>query len=177
MYTLCFTGHRQIQGQYYNGSANGAGVWANIYHALYAQILFAYDKRNVTTFIAGGALGVDMLASQAVLGLKALRPEVKLVIARPFPSQACKWPKSMQTLAAAINGHAEVTDVSSDPYDPKKMIIRDQWMVDRSDYVLAVKEADKIDGGTVKTIQYARVKQKMLGVMDPITLNIVWSKG
>ncbi|HLD89879.1 MAG TPA: SLOG family protein [Patescibacteria group bacterium] len=177
MYTMCFTGHRQLQDQYYNGNANGTGIWANVYRALYAQILFACEKRAVTTFIAGGAIGVDTVAAQAVLALKVVHPEVKLIIARPFPSQASKWSRSTQELAAAINKHAEIVDVSPDPYSPHKMQIRNQWMIDNSQCVLAVQQPDKPAGGTANAVQYAKIKQKLIGILDPFTLNVSWSKG
>ena len=177
MFTLCFTGHRQLHGQYYNGNVNSPGIWTDVYKTLYALCESAHTSCNVTRFIAGGAIGVDTLAAQVVLALKVKYPSIELIIARPFPSQACKWPKQSQSLSEAICRHAtSIVDVSPDPYAPAKMQIRNQWMVDNSDYLLAVRDLTIIKGGTANAIQYATIKQKVVvGVLDINTLTTEWS--
>lgn len=173
--TVCFTGHRKLHDQYYDGSIEKPGIWTDVYLALYVTIDQLYKECKVRNFIAGGAIGVDTVAAQAVIALKAVYPDVQLIIARPFPSQACKWPKQSQSLAAAIEGHANVIDVSPDPYSPQKMQVRNEWMIDRSHYVLAVKQHDIIQGGTANAIQYAKVKRRTIGVLNPNTLTTEWT--
>lgn len=172
--TVCFTGHRKLHEQYYNGSVDKPGIWTDVYRALYAILEQMYKECMVRNFIAGGAIGVDTLAAQAVLALKAVYPDVQLIIARPFPSQASKWPKQSQALAIAIEKNANVIDVSPDPYAPQKMQVRNEWMIDRSHYILAVKEADIIKGGTANALQYAKVKRRTIGILNPNTLTTEW---
>ena len=50
------------------------------------------ESYGINTFISGGALGVDQWAAEAVVLLREEHPDIKLIIARPFPSQADKWP-------------------------------------------------------------------------------------
>ena len=53
--------------------------------------LEALAARGVIYFGAGGALGFDTLAAEAVIRLQRTRPQVKLILVLPSPDQTRGW--------------------------------------------------------------------------------------
>jgi len=126
------------------------------------------------TFISGGALGVDQWAAREVLLHRAFKPEIKLIIARPFPSQPTAWPKQAQKEFSEIIDMAnEVVDVCKDPYAPWKMQRRNEWMVDQSEFVMSVWLGIE-SGGTWNCIRYALAHKKQVRVINPDTGGVSW---
>ncbi|RLF65867.1 MAG: hypothetical protein DRN30_03200 [Thermoplasmata archaeon] len=153
MTTMCFTGHRPpgIDGYHDTMSPKEVGITGQLVELIKAM-------QGVDTYISGGALGVDQMAALAVIFVRDQVPgyeNIRLTIARPFPSQASKWPaKSQEYLESLCSKANEVVDVSEDPYAPYKMEVRNHWMVDRSLYVAAVWNQQQT-GGTYNCINYA----------------------
>ena len=161
--TVCATGHRpkDLPGGY--GGNKALSEMIN-------NIVGLMIETGYNTFISGGALGVDTYFADAVLLHKTFTPEIKLVIARPFPSQSCKWPSESQEHFNDICSNAdEVVDVSPDPYSPAKMQIRNEWMVKHSGLVLVV-WSGKRSGGTWNCIQSAQKLGRRLYFLNPYTL-------
>ena len=55
------------------------------------EIINFIEKEDVTLFITGMALGVDLYAAEIVLDLKARYPSITLESAIPCETQAVKW--------------------------------------------------------------------------------------
>ncbi|RLI53077.1 MAG: hypothetical protein DRP09_16600 [Candidatus Thorarchaeota archaeon] len=151
------------------------------YHQIFVDtltnILRELNDVSYYTFISGGALGTDQLAAKAVLNLKKEGRPAHLIIARPFPSQSSKWPApSRQVLEILCNKADQVVDVSPDPYSPQKMQVRNEWMVDNSNTVMAVWGGAK-KGGTWNCIQYAAAQGKVPMWLDPFTFNVSTVEG
>lgn len=163
--TACFTGHRP----------NGFGpsnkpmfqIQKEISSLLRSAITYLYDN-GYRTFISGGALGVDQWAAYEVIDLRNQDPDVKLIVAKPFPSQDIQWPeyarKEFEIICASAD---EVIDVSPDPYATWKMHARNSFMVDKSSAVVAVKIPDVMSGGTASCCAYAERKGKNIIYIDP----------
>lgn len=158
MTTACFTGHRQLNGQYYNRS-NPSTDWVMLRNYLNTVLMGLTTQESNPTdhFISGLAIGVDTLAAECVGHMRTfVKTPIKLTGAMPFPSQPSKWPQQTQDhfqyICALCN---EVVTVSPDPYHPSKMKIRNEWMVDHSDYVIAIWSGIE-KGGTWNCITYAR---------------------
>ena len=71
--SCCFTGHRKIP-QRKSGQ---------IQERLRNEIVTAIQN-GYTFFYAGGAIGFDTMAAQAVLELKAQYPHIKLILVLPL---------------------------------------------------------------------------------------------
>lgn len=100
-------------------------------------------------FISGMALGWDQAVARA-----ALRLGFTFTAAIPFFGQESKWPKSSQReYRDLIHQAKEVVTVSDGRYAPWKMQVRNEWMVDRADVVLAL--WDGSNGGTANCVRYA----------------------
>lgn len=168
--TLCFTGHRPTQLGGYTG-AKAQEIQKNLFEHLARVVIRAADK-GFTTFISGGAQGTDQIAAEAVIKCKGtiLHQHIKLVIARPFPNQHIKWPQYGQKRFFDIIEKADkVVDVSPGPFTIPKMQIRNEWMVDRSESVVAVWSGQQ-KGGTWNCIQYAKKMQKYILILKLVTL-------
>lgn len=106
-------------------------------------------KGDVTRVISGGALGWDQALAEA-----ALRLNLPLTLALPFPGFWSKWPKrSQDNLEYMVSRADKVVYVCEEGYAPWKMQERNKWMVDNSDSVLALWNGT--DGGTANCVRYA----------------------
>ncbi len=100
--------------------------------------------------ISGMALGYDQYFAQACLELA-----IPLIAAIPCEGQEKIWPESSQKIYHDILAQAaEVVIVSPGSYAPEKMKIRNHWMVDRCDKLLAA--FDGSPGGTGECVSYAQ---------------------
>ena len=172
-FTLCFTGHRPQSLGGFSGPV-AEKVKAAVQVALHSAIKRAIGV-GYSTFISGGALGIDQWAARQVLGLREEFTHIKLIIARPFPSQHSKWlPHSAQEFMEICNAADQTVDVSPDPYSPQKMQVRNEWMVDRSHSVIAVYKGGT--GGTKNCIDYTLRQGKYILTIDPFTMAEEWVK-
>ena len=80
-YTACFTGHRPQSLPC--GSSETHLACLKIKHQLKRLIVGLIEKKNVTHFISGAALGVDTWAAEIVLELKNKYPNITLEAAIP----------------------------------------------------------------------------------------------
>lgn len=155
--TVAFTGHRPTKLGGYDES-NPIAVYVK---TELRKEIERFIEEGFTTFISGGALGVDQMAAEIVIEKKA-----DLIIARPFPSQHVKWIPSAQKRFFAILAQArDVIDVSPDPYQIWKMQTRNIWMVDHSSFLIAV--YDGSGGGTGNCIEYAQKIGRPIRVINP----------
>lgn len=162
--TVCFTGHRpKSMGTSYDGSdPKGKAIIDALQAAIYQAVAI-----GVREFISGGAVGVDQWAAEKVLAAKVPFPDLRLVIARPFPSQSAAWPeRGRQYFDGLLKRADRVVDVSPDPYSASKMIVRDHWMVDQSRFVIAVWNG-VMPSGTGATVAYAESQGKSVMRYNP----------
>lgn len=111
--------------------------------------------------ISGMALGFDMwLANVAIL------LGIPFIAAVPFAGQEKAWPdKSQRVFNKLLEKAAEVVIVSEGGYTAAKMQVRNEWMVDRADKVIAV--WDGTPGGTGNCVEYAKKTGKEILRIDP----------
>lgn len=168
---ICFTGHRPDKLGGYEGE-KALAIQVPLQERLIDIVRRAIEG-GFDTFISGGAIGVDQMGIEAVLHHKRAGAKIKLVIAKPFPSQGSKWPPHVQArFENYCNAADEVVDVSPDPYDREKMQVRNEWMVDRSEAVIAVYNGGR--GGTGNCVAYARKQYMAVLAVNPYTLVEKW---
>ena len=151
--TCCFTGHRP---QFFPwGSNTGDPAAAKMLRALESEILQAIAD-SYTTFLYGGALGVDAWAAEIVLRLRKNLP-LTLMAILPFPGYNADVTENSyrQTIAASdrIFCVEPVRRMAA-------LAARDRYMIDRSSRLIAVyDEHSRIHSGTWRALCYARKKQ------------------
>lgn len=142
MSTCCFSGHRNLPPD--SESA--------IVRELDRVVSAAYSH-GYTDFWAGGALGFDTLAAEAVLRLRASHPAVQLRLALPCPQQADSWPRAARRRYDDIRLAADEVYYASDSWNSYCMSARNRYMADRSDLVICFFTGEA--GGTANTVKYA----------------------
>ena len=141
----CFTGHRQI------ASDDLAGLQKRLQKAMKYFI-----KQGVTDFYAGGALGFDTLAVQAVLKARRFHPQVRLILALPCHDQDARWKEADRRLYASILQKADQVVYFSERYTRSCMFERNRYLVDHSDICICYCASE--EGGTAYTVHYAEHK-------------------
>lgn len=116
--------------------------------------------------ISGMALGVDQWAAEICLELG-----IPLTAAVPFVGQEKIWPvSSVVKFNEILDKATEKVIVSPGGYAAWKMQVRNQWMVDNSDKVIAVFDGSK--GGTGNCVEYIKKVGKPLIIVDPVKKEI-----
>lgn len=157
----CFTGHRPDKLNGYNPKDNKELLWK-----LRSFVVQHIEEKNVKTFITGMALGIDTWSALIVLKLKEQYSDLKLIAAVPCQNHSDKWTKeSRDQWQYIIDRCNEVVYVSNEPYTKWCMQKRNKWMVDKSDYVIAV--WDESPGGTENCVKYAIKTEKEITYINP----------
>lgn len=150
---ICGTGHRP-------NKLNGYSEQA--FSELTDLATTALIKLSPNKVIAGGAIGWDQALANAAYSLG-----IPLTLAYPFKDFHCKWPRDsvgykfhreMELVAELLTKPVEIIYVSEPGYAAWKMQVRNKWMVDHSDSVLAL--WDGSSGGTANCVAYADKKGK-----------------
>jgi uncharacterized phage-like protein YoqJ len=161
------TGHRPHKLFGYNSNTAGN---QRIIGSIRKEII-RHIEIGVDTFISGMALGIDMWFAIEVIKLKEVYPHIKLICAIPCAGQESTWKLLSQIEYKVILSKADkVIYVSEKEYGGRCMLDRDEWMVDRSRYLIAVWNGDT-DGGTYHTYKYARGKKREITRIDPYGLS------
>ena len=153
--TVALTGHRpdKLYGYDLYGDER--------YQKLANQILKVLRDSNATCCISGMALGADTL-----FALIALKNGFNLECAIPCRNHSSKWLKSSRDMYDDIISKAnKVTLVTDAPYNPYLMQVRNQYMVDNCDLLIAI--WDGTSGGTGNCVKYAKSVNKPMVIIKP----------
>ena len=145
--SVCFTGHRKI-----------LGVHTHILPIRLDRAIQNLIRLDYCNFIAGGAVGFDMIAAEAVLAARELNPRITLFLALPCRDQTARW-KNPSDIARyqRLLEEANAVHYIQDTYSSSCMHKRNRWMIDNSAVCVAYLN-DAASGGTAYTVHYARVK-------------------
>jgi len=141
--TCCFSGHRNIP----------AEKRETIYQRLKTEIKNLVQN-GYTDFLAGGALGFDTLAAEAVLNLKTYFPKIRLVLILPCISQEKYWSDDDKIKYEEIKFLADEVYYTSQTYFNGCMHKRNRYLVDKSSVCICYMTDTK--GGTAFTVSYAQ---------------------
>lgn len=140
--TGCFTGHRHIP----------AAALPAVRRQLDQEIA-RYAAAGIRQFCAGGALGFDTLAAQAVLRQRCGDPRLSLTLCLPCRDQDRQWPEEDRRVYASILAQADHIDYVTEQYAPGCMQQRNRRLVDQSSVCICY--CIRRQGGTAYTVQYA----------------------
>ena len=128
------------------------------------------EKESVTHLISGVALGADTYAANIVLNLKAQYPGITLKCAIPCETQAVKFNERDRDIYYDLLAKCDKETLLQQNYTSDCMQKRNEYMVDNSDYVIAVWNGKP--SGTGNTVKYAKKKNKVVLLVDPQILKI-----
>ena len=155
-YITCFTGHRP---EAFTWGADNDDSRCKI---LFNRLEDAIDDliaKGCTHFIAGNALGIDTWTSEIVLEKKKTNLNLILEIAQPYEGHNARREEIKTILEKADIVHPVSTkERRNDAY-----LDRNKYMVDKSDFVVAIfDDSDPHSGGTWHTLDYAMQKGKIV---------------
>lgn len=137
------------------------------------QIIELYDK-GVTCFYVGGSLGVDMWAGEIVLRLKE-QPgyeRIELVVVVPYKGHDLNWDERSRKRLEFLMKYSMRTITAGTDKNNESYIKRNYYIVDNTDYVLAIcDEHTIISKETKKMILYAKEKHRIIILIHPDTVN------
>jgi len=161
--TVCFTGHRPQTITYLWDETSQQSL--ELKSKIKKAIIHLIENKDVKHFISGMALGVDMIAAEIVLELKDEYPEITLECAIPCETQASKWSEKYRYRYFKIVEMSDKETLLQTHYTADCMHKRNRYMVDNSDYVIAV--WDGSPSGTGKTVVYAKENNKTILQIKP----------
>ena len=161
--TACFTGHRPQTITYLWDESSQQAL--ELKSRIKKAIVYLIENKNVKHFISGMALGVDMIAAEIVLDLKKKYPNITLECAIPCETQANKWTVKYRDRYFSIIEKSDKETLLQTHYTADCMHKRNRYMVDNSDYVIAVWNGSP--SGTGKTVLYAKENNKQIIQIKP----------
>lgn len=168
--TACFTGHRYKSFHFKTDEAHEDCL--KIKQLMKEQIINLRENYKVIQYISGMALAVDQWAAEIVLELKEDNPFITLHCALPSEHQTNGWTEKQQDRYFKILRKCDKETWVQDDYTPDCFMKRNKFMVDNSDFVLAVWNGQK-SGGTYQTISYAKKLRKKIIIIDPINFIVI----
>ena len=154
LHRCCFTGHRPEKLFL---------VDREIIKELEREIKAAIE-RGYTTFISGMARGVDIWAAEIVLKLRKQNKDLHLICASPYEGFEARWSQDWQKRYKKIIKKSDYVKYVSPEYSPACFQIRNEYMVDHSNLLIAVYNGEA--GGTRNTINYAKKKDIEIIVVE-----------
>lgn len=159
----CFTGHRPQTITYLWDESSPQSL--ELISRIKKAIVYLIKEKGVTHFISGMAIGVDMIAAEIVLDLKKKYPTITLECAIPCETQANKWTEKYRDRYFSIIEMSDKETLLQTHYTADCMHKRNRYMVDHSEYVVAV--WDGSPSGTGKTVMYAKENNKEILQIKP----------
>lgn len=146
MFTCCFTGHRP----------NKMELGENEIKPLLEKAIDNAIADGYVTFITGMARGTDIWAAEIVLKKKKTNKNLHLICALPHPNFESRRSITEEMRFNEIIKNADLIKEINDHYFTGCYQVRNEWMVDRSNLVIAVFNGQK--SGTKNTVDYAKQK-------------------
>ena len=163
------SGHKPTRFKWkYNENNNGC---KRLKRRVRDQLIRLYEQ-GVRRFYLDGSLGVDIWAGELLLELKE-QPEysdIELVLVLPFPRHDAEWDKvSRQRLSRLRQRSTEVVVAGTSENPPAvNFKLRDQYLINHTDCVLAVYDNNPEDRSAVnRVVTYARRKNMPITLLHP----------
>ena len=160
--TIAFTGMREPFGK--NNKKNYT-YFSKLKNIIKEVLVTFIEKEYVTHFINGLAIGSDQLCASVVIELKK-DYKITLEAAIPCFNQDMYWNDEDKINYQKILSLCDTKNyITAGNYTKICMHIRNRYMVDNSDIVIAIWNGKS--GGTEKTVKYAKTKKKPIIIINP----------
>ena len=148
--SCCFTGHRPQKLPWGYDELDPRCIE---FKNKLSAVIYAVYESGIKHFICGMALGCDMYCAEAVIELKKRFADITLEAAVPYDGQEVKWAESSRKRYRSILMKCDKTTLIQDAYSPGCMMMRNKYMVDNSNVLIACYNGSS--GGTWNTVKYA----------------------
>lgn len=151
-----------------------APLCRSIKKAIAEQIKLLYDK-GVRIFYVGCAVGVDTWAAEILIDLKqqAEFSDIELFRVIPFPDHTEKFTDGQKKRYAYILKHCTHNETINRHYSPVAYKRLNYFMVDKSQYLIAVHDQDKNEqSGLRQMLNYAIKNNLQITFINPDTAQV-----
>ena len=139
-----FTGHRDLP------------VDEGVLRAAIRRHITALYADGFTDFLSGGAMGFDLLAAEAVLELRPILPEMRLLMILPCEGQDRAYPPADKLRYRAALDQADLVRYTSHTYYKGCMLTRDRVLAEAADFCLCW--LTRSTGGTAYTVRQCALR-------------------
>ena len=146
LHRCCFTGHRPDKME----------LGKKEIKPLLEKAIDDAISEGYVTFITGMAMGTDIWAAEIVLERKKVNNDLHLICALPHPNFESRRSMTEKMRFNKIIKKADIVKDINDHYFTGCYQVRNEWMVDRANLVIAVFNGKK--SGTKNTVDYAKRK-------------------
>lgn len=159
--SVCFSGHRpeKLPGKGIPDDPQTKYIKDLIGNKIQICICEGY-----TYFISGVARGIDLWAAKLVIDYRTINPQIKLICVKPVANQGYNFPEEDKLLYDDVVANADTVICTSESYRRSCYMIRNKYMVDNSDLLIAFVKEYK--SGTGQTIKYASGLGKKTDITD-----------
>ena len=140
----CFTGHRPDKMEFGEKEIK----------PLLEKAIDEAISKGFVTFITGMAMGTDIWAAEIVLDRRKKNKDLHLICALPHPGFESRRSFMEKMRFSKIIKNADLVKEINDRYFTGCYQVRNEWMVDRTNLVIAVFNGQK--SGTKNTVEYAK---------------------
>ena len=153
----CFTGHRPDKME----------LGEKEIKPLLEKAIDEAIANGYVTFITGMAMGTDIWAAEIVLERNKRNKDLHLICALPHPNFESRRSMTEKMRFNKIMKNADLVKEINDHYFTGCYQMRNEWMVERSNLVIAVFNGQK--SGTKNTVDYAKRRGvQVTNVLDSI---------
>lgn len=146
LHRCCFTGHRPDK----------MDIGEKEVKPLLEKAIDDAIANGYVTFITGMAMGTDIWAAEIVLDRKKRNKDIHLICVLPHPGFETRRSLTEKMRFNKIIKNADLVKEINDHYFTGCYQVRNEWMVDRSNLVIAVFNGQR--SGTKNTVDYAKRK-------------------
>ena len=126
-------------------------------------------KEKMNEFCADMAMGTDIWAAEIVLNRKKTNKDLHLICALPHPNFESRRSMTEKMRFNKIIKKADIVKDINDHYFTGCYQVRNEWMVDRANLVIAVFNGQK--SGTKNTVDYAKRKGvKVINILEVVKI-------
>ncbi len=166
--SACFTGPRASKMPYSETSASHERL-----ETILKQEILSFIRNGVSEFYTGGQTGIDTLAALLVISLiDEIGTTAHLHLVLPFKDMQAGFTRLQRDDFDWIKRHADTVTYISETYTPDCYRKRNRYMIEKSQYLIAVAGKQTPHSGTHMTINMARKKGIDIVTINPITFDV-----
>ncbi|MHB1153729.1 MAG: SLOG family protein [Eubacteriales bacterium] len=139
----------------------------HIKNCILENIINLIENKDVTHFISGMGTKIGIYAAETILKLKKTYPQCTLECAVSCETQAARWPAKLHERFYKILEKCDKETMIQKQYSDTCRQVRNEYMIDRSDYVIAVWNGRISSKAIYKSVKYAKSKDKTIIIIDP----------
>jgi len=142
VYSVCFTGHRDLS----------KDETETITISLESILTKLIESKGLTVCYAGGAIGLDTVAAETVISLKARYPQLRLNLILPCQGQENSWNAEQKEIYKKIKATADNVRVLAPFFYNGCMQARNRELLRNSDLCIAYLRKGTSSGGSLNTV-------------------------